>query len=85
MSTSCSIGLLGVSKNTAEVGVDSASAHWSRSVPSTMTVSTPQRGSTSSTMVKQAPKSWREATSRSPCPHKVARAVKTADMPDAVA
>ena len=86
MSTSSCIGLLGVSKNTAVVGSDSASRHWSRSGPSTNTVSTPQRGRISSRMTKHEPNSPRElTTTRSPWPSRAASATKTADMPEAVA
>ena len=60
MSTSSCMGLLGVSKKTACVGTDSASRHWSRSGPSTNTVSTPQRGRISSRMTKHEPNSPRE-------------------------
>ena len=85
MSTSSCIGLLGVSKKTAVVGTDSASRHWSRSAPSTKTVSTPQRGRISSRMTKHDPNSARDDTTRSPAPHSAAIAVKTAAIPDAVA
>ncbi len=79
------MGLLGVSKKTAVVGVARASRHWSRSVPSTKTVSTPQRGRISSRMTKQEPKRAREATTRSPRAQSAAIVVNTAAIPDAVA
>ncbi len=85
MSTSSIIGLLGVSKKTAVVGTDSASRHWSRSAPSTKTVSTPHRGKISSRMTKHDPNSARDATTRSPAPHRAAIAVNTAAIPEAVA
>ncbi len=85
MSTSSCIGLLGVSKKTAVVGSESASRHWSRSAPSTKTVSTPQRGRISSRMTKHEPKRARDDTTRSPWPSSAASATKTADMPDPVA
>ena len=85
MSTSSCIGLLGVSKKTAVVGSESASRHWSRSAPSTKTVSTPQRGRISSRMTKHEPKRARDETTRSPWPSSAASATKTADMPEPVA
>ena len=81
-STSSCIGLDGVSKNTASVGSLRASRHWSRSAPSTNTVSTPQRGRMSSQITKHEPNSALEDTSRDPLPHSAANATNTADMPD---
>ncbi len=84
-STSSCMGLEGDSKNTASVGSLNASRHWSRSAPSTNTVSTPQRGSISLQITKQEPNSAREATRREPLPHSAASATNTADMPELVA
>src|SRR6478735_9558349 len=55
ISTSDCIGLDGVSKNTAWVGLLSASSHCDRSSPSTKTVSTPQRGKISLHTTKHEP------------------------------
>ncbi|SKU20301.1 Uncharacterised protein [Mycobacteroides abscessus subsp. abscessus] len=85
MSTSDCMGLEGVSKKTACVGTDSASSHWEMSSPSTNTVSTPQRGRISLHTTKQDPNRLRAATSLSPAPSNAPSAVKTADMPVAVA
>src|SRR5665811_2031801 len=78
MSTSSCIGLLGDSKKTADVCCDNASRHWSRSVPSTNTLSTPQLGRISSRTTKQEPKRLRELTTRSPLPSNAPSATKTA-------
>ncbi len=83
-STSVCIGFDGVSKNTAVVGSDRAFSHWSRSSPSTNTVSTPQRGRISLHTTKQEPNRLRAATSRSPAFSSAPSAVNTADMPLAV-
>ena len=79
------MGLDGVSKNTAWVGVLSASSHWDRSSPSTKTVSTPQRGRISLHTTKHEPNRLRAATSRSPAPSRAPSAVNTAAIPLAVA
>ena len=85
MSTSDCIGFEGVSKNTAWVGLLSACSHWSRSSPSTKTVSTPQRGSISLHTTKHEPNRLRPATNRSPAFSSAPNEVNTAAMPDAVA
>ncbi|MNI64940.1 hypothetical protein D3C73_1204150 [compost metagenome] len=85
ISTISCIGLDGDSKNTAVVGSERASRHCSRSGPSTNTVSTPQRGRISLRITKQEPNRERAATTRSPAASRAPKAVKTADMPDAVA
>ena len=54
-STSSCIGFDGDSKKTAVVGSASAARHWSRSEPSTKTLSTPQRGRISSRITKHEP------------------------------
>jgi hypothetical protein len=85
MSTISCMGFDGDSKKTAVVGSAKAARHCSRSGPSTNTVSTPQRGRISFRITKQEPNSDRAATTRSPAASSAPRAVKTADMPDAVA
>ncbi len=84
MSTSSSIGLEGVSRNTACAPSASASRHWSRSAPSTKRQSIPKRGRISPTMILQEPNSARQATTRSPAVSWQASAAKTAAMPLAV-
>jgi hypothetical protein len=85
MSTRSCIGFDGVSKKTALVGLDNASAHSSRSEPSTNSVVIPHRGRSSSRMRKHEPKSPREATTRSPVSRIAINDVKTAAIPEAVA
>ncbi len=85
MSTSDCIGLDGVSKNTAWVGLLSACSHCERSSPSTNSISTPQRGRISLHTTKHEPNRLRAATSRSPAPSSAPSEVNTAAIPDAVA
>ena len=84
-STISSPGFEGVSRKTMRVGRANAACHWSRSPPSTSTVSTPQRGRISVRMTLHEPKSARPATIRSPAETTEAREANTAAMPLAVA
>ena len=85
ISTRSSIGLDGDSKKTSLAGVASAARHWSKSVPSTNSVVTPQRGRMSFRIAYQAPNSARLASTRSTLSSWQASAAKTPTMPVPVA
>jgi hypothetical protein len=85
MSSTSSVGLVGLSRKNALVLGRTACFHWSRSSPSTSVEATPKRGRNSSITQRHEPNSALAATTWSPARTCPISAVVTAAMPLAVA